>query len=254
MSVIRVNKTKDYTVMSNYHLKDRRLSLKAKGLLSIMLSLSDEWQYSIAGLVAISKENETAIKSTLHELKEYGYLVVIKKMPNETDSGRIEYEYNIYEHPHEPQKQVEEKQDVENLPVEPQGVENQGQLNTNISNTKKANTKESNNNNISAEFENLWKMYPRKIGKQKAYTAYAKARKSGVTFEQVQQGIENYNKQINAKQTETEYIKHGSTWFGNGCWGDEYDFAPRTSTDKKMYGANGIAINPYANDDLDGIL
>ena len=142
MATFRVERNKNYTVMSNYHLKDRRLSLKAKGLLSIMLSLSDEWHYSIAGLVAISKENETAIKSTLTELKQYGYLVITKKMPNETDSGRIEYEYNIYEHPQETPKQEVEKQGVENLPVESQGVENQGQLNTNTSNTKESNTKE----------------------------------------------------------------------------------------------------------------
>ena len=144
MAVFRVNKTTDYTVMSNFHLKDRRLSLKAKGLLSTMLSLSDEWHYSIAGLVAISKENESAIKSTLTELKTYGYLVIEKKMPNETTSGRIEYEYSIYEQPQI--KQEVEKQGVENQPLEFQGVENPGQLNTNIANTKELNIKISNTN------------------------------------------------------------------------------------------------------------
>ena len=61
MSVIRVNKTKDYSVMSNYHLKDNNLSLKAKGLLSVMLSLPDNWKYTVSGLVSICKENETSI-------------------------------------------------------------------------------------------------------------------------------------------------------------------------------------------------
>lgn len=143
MAVIRVKKTKNYTVMSNYHLKDKRLSLKAKGLLSIMLSLSDEWHYSIAGLVAISVEKETAIKSTLEELKTCGYLVVIKKPPSETESGRFEYEYHIYEQPIEKQaleNQEVEKQDIENLPLEILGVENQGQLNTKELNTNKLNT------------------------------------------------------------------------------------------------------------------
>lgn len=134
MATIRVEKTKDYTVMSNYHFKEKNMSLKAKGLLSIMLSLPDNWDYSIAGLVSICKENETAIKSTLDELKEFGYLQVIKKMPNETDSGRIEYEYIVYE-----KKQEGKKQDLENLGVEIQGVENQGQLNTNKVNTNKLN-------------------------------------------------------------------------------------------------------------------
>lgn len=136
MSVFRVEKSKNYTTMSNYHFKEKEMSLKAKGLLSLMLSLPDDWDYSIAGLVSICKENETAIKSTLNELKEFGYLQVIKKFPNETQTGRLEYEYIIYE---KSQKQEDKKQDIENLPVEIQPIENQAQLNTNILNTKKEN-------------------------------------------------------------------------------------------------------------------
>ena len=128
MAVFKINKTKDYTVMSNHHLRDKSLSLKAKGLLSQMLSLSEDWDYTIQGLCSINKENETAINSTLKELKDNGYLIVTKKMPNETKSGRIEYVYDIYESP----KQEGEKQDLENLGVEVQGVENQGQSNTDI--------------------------------------------------------------------------------------------------------------------------
>ena len=142
MSVIRVNKTKNYTVMSNEHLKDKRLSLKAKGLLSVMLSLPDTWDYSISGLVAICKESETAVKSTLRELKSCGYLVVTKKMPDETESGRIEYVYDVFEQA-QTGKQGVEKQGVENLGVENLGVENVRQLSTKESSTKESNTKES---------------------------------------------------------------------------------------------------------------
>ena len=142
MSVIRVEKTKNYTVMSNYHFKEKTMSLKAKGLLSLMLSLPDTWNYSIAGLVAICKENETAIKSTLKELQEFGYVSIEKILPNKTESGRIEYVYNIFEKP----KQEGEKQGVENLPLEIQRVENQVQLNTKQSNTNKTNTKEKKKN------------------------------------------------------------------------------------------------------------
>jgi len=74
MSVFRVEKNNNYTTMCNVHLKDKNLSLKAKGLLSIMLSLPDDWKYSINGLCSICKENETAIKSTLKELEESCYL------------------------------------------------------------------------------------------------------------------------------------------------------------------------------------
>lgn len=137
-----MNKTKNYTVMSNEHLKDKRLSLKAKGLLSVMLSLPDTWDYSVNGLVAICKESETAVKSTLNELKSCGYLVVTKKMPNETESGRIEYVYDIFEQA-QTEKQAVEKQGVENLGVENLGVENVRQLSTKESSTDKSNTKES---------------------------------------------------------------------------------------------------------------
>lgn len=116
MATVRVVKTTNYTVMSNYHLRDANLSLKAKGLLSIMISLPAEWDYSVDGLVAICSEGITAVKSALAELKEAGYLVVRKLLPNETKTGRIEYEYLVYEIP--PEKQDTEKQGVENLPVE----------------------------------------------------------------------------------------------------------------------------------------
>jgi len=148
MAVLRVNKTKDYTVMSNYHFKEKEMTLKAKGLLSQMLSLPDSWDYSIAGLVAINKENESSIKSTLNELKKFGYLKVTKLMPNETKTGRIEYLYDIYEKPYpiqEAEKQETEKQELENQPLENQPLENQRQYN-NI--TKELNTNELTTNEL----------------------------------------------------------------------------------------------------------
>lgn len=154
MAVFKINKTKDYTVMSNHHLKETEMSLKAKGLLSVMLSLPETWDYSISGLVAICKENESAINSTLKELKDFGYLRVDKFMPNQTKSGRIEYVYNIYEIPQQNQcteKQEQEKQGLENQcleiqGVENQGVENQGQYNINNKSTNKLNNNKLNTN------------------------------------------------------------------------------------------------------------
>ena len=170
-SVCRVHKTANYTVMSNYHLQSRNLSLKAIGLLSKVFSLPDGWDYSIVGLTCICKENETAIKSALNELKEWGYLTVTKLMPSETKSGRIEYVYDFYEYsekdtlsresssiqkahtkkqevdflPLETSEITSIKQEVENLPLEILQVEflsteNQVQLNTKESITKKQST------------------------------------------------------------------------------------------------------------------
>lgn len=147
MAYFRVNKSKNYTVMSNHHLRDKNLSLRAIGLLSKMLSLSDNWDYSIKGLVAICKDKEPTVRGALSELKEQGYVVVTKLMPGTTSSGRIEYVYDIYE---SPRNQTGEKQGGGKQGLEKQGVEFQGlefldlvkraQLNTKEVSTKELNT------------------------------------------------------------------------------------------------------------------
>ena len=75
MSVFRVEKTSDYTVMSNYHLRDKSISLKAKGLLSLMLSLPEDWDYTMLGLAHISKEGVCSIQTGIDELELAGYVV-----------------------------------------------------------------------------------------------------------------------------------------------------------------------------------
>ena len=74
MSVFRVEKTKGYTVMSNHHLRNHTLSLKAKGLLSQMLSLPDDWDYTLQGLAQINKESIDAIREAVRELERAGYI------------------------------------------------------------------------------------------------------------------------------------------------------------------------------------
>lgn len=99
MSIFKVHKDNNYITISNYHFKEKNMSLKAKGLLSLMLSLPKNWDYSINGLVQLSKDNKHSVETALKELKEFGYLKIVKLMANETDTGRIEYIYNIYERP-----------------------------------------------------------------------------------------------------------------------------------------------------------
>ena len=96
MAVIRVQKTDNYTVMSNHHLRNKELSLKAKGLMSLMLSLPPQWDYSIGGLVAICKESHTSIRSALKELEQNQYLVRERK---NNEKGYFIYEYTLYEMP-----------------------------------------------------------------------------------------------------------------------------------------------------------
>ena len=94
-------------------------------------------------------------------------------------------------------------------------------LNNNKDNNKK-NKEKISKKEIDAEFESLWKRYPRKMGKESAYKSYLKARQTGTTYDEVINGLENYLKEIEVKKTETQYIKHGSTWFSQHCWQDEY--------------------------------
>lgn len=229
-----VHKNANYTVMPNCHLQERRLSLKAKGLLSVILSLPPDWDYSIAGLVAICKENETAVKSALKELKAFGYLRVTKLMPGDTESGRIEYSYDIFEQPSV--EVMEENLAIEKQGIENLGVENQGQLNTNESNTNELNTKEEKTiKEFKSEFEEIWKSYPKKQGKANALKAYIKARKNGAERAIIEVGLSNYIRYIEMNHIEPRFIKQGSTWFTQECWNDEYiqtqaQHAPQQST------------------------
>jgi predicted transcriptional regulator len=126
--------------MSNEFLRNRELSLKAKGLLAVCLSLPDTWEYSMKGLVAISKESITAIRNSMRELEEHGYMKV-NKLKN--DKGQFYYEYVIYENP-EPQKPVLDKLDIDNVDVDNVDIENQDIENVNQLNIKESNTKELN--------------------------------------------------------------------------------------------------------------
>lgn len=216
MPVFRVNKNSNYTVMSNSHLRDIRLSLKAKGLLSEMLSLPNDWNYSIAGLVAINKEEETAIKSALSELKDCGYVKITRFKPDETDSGKIEWVYDIFESPN----QHTENQPIENQPIEVLSVENQAQLNTKELTTKdkKKNNKQVKQAEIDSMFERVWKLYPKKEGKHRV-TKQAKVALYKAGEDKIIRAVENYKAKIEREHKEYQYIKQGSTFF-NGDWQD----------------------------------
>ena len=131
MAVIRVNKTSDYTVISNAHFREKSMSLKAKGLLSLMLSLPDDWDYSINGLCSICKENATAIRSTLAELEKFGYLI---RERSRDENGKFDYVYNIFEKP-QIAGQYAEKPHLEKPYAENPHADNRTQLNTNELNT-----------------------------------------------------------------------------------------------------------------------
>ena len=148
MSVFRVERTHDYTVMSNHHLKNRALSLKAKGLLSLMLSLPDDWDYTLQGLAHISLEKVDAIRKAITELENEGY---ITRTRERDEQGRLRgTEYIIRAQP------ISEKPTLEKPTLEKPTLENPTQLNNNKLNKNKPSTYEENTqSNQSKETDEL---------------------------------------------------------------------------------------------------
>lgn len=146
MAVFRVKKTRDYTVMANHHLRNKALSLKAKGLLSLMLSLPDDWDYTLKGLARICRDGVDSIAAAVNELEEAGYIV--RKRVRD-DKGRVrDMEYTILEHPKEdiPPKldfPVQENPVQDNPVQEKPEQEKCPQLSTKESNIQQSSTEES---------------------------------------------------------------------------------------------------------------
>ena len=175
MSTFRVNKNVNYTVMSNHHLQDKRLSLKAKGLLSYMLSLPDDWDYSLKGLTVGCKDGLDSVRTAVLELEEHGY---VRRQKVRNAKGQIiDYDYQVYESPVEDAPAVPGKEggpsdpsatkspksrmkpcsspflDFPNL-AEP-NLEKATQQNTNKQNTKRQSTNLSGPAGESADFDQM---------------------------------------------------------------------------------------------------
>ena len=143
MSVFRVEKNKGYTVMSNHHLRNHTLSLKAKGLLSQMLSLPDDWDYTLQGLAQINKESIDAIREAVRELERAGY---IERSRERDERGCLRGTvYTIYEQPHAeptPEEPTQEKPTLEKPMLEKPTLENPTQLNTESTKKRKRQSKD----------------------------------------------------------------------------------------------------------------
>ena len=114
MAVFRIEKTRDYTVMSNHHLRDKSLSLKAKGLLSLMLSLPEEWDYTTKGLARICKDGVDSICAGVRELEEHGYVIRQRVRNPNGQLGAIEYTILEQPRPPEPGKPERENPVLDN--------------------------------------------------------------------------------------------------------------------------------------------
>lgn len=163
MGVIRVEHNANYTTMSNYHLRDERLSLRAIGLMSKMLSLPEDWDYTVKGLCAIVKEGREAVRKALMELEAAGYLV--REQGRSAGGNFASNDYTLFEEPRDlplPKKPTTvEPTTVEPTTVLPTSV-NQPQLNNLIN---KETNKQKHAPAAAAKwepdmFERFWKAYP----------------------------------------------------------------------------------------------
>ena len=166
MAVFRVEKTKDFTIMCNHHLRNTELSLKAKGLLSLMLSLPEDWDYTTKGLAHICKDGVDSITTALKELERHGYLTRQRLRYENGQLGDIEY--TIHEKPVNAEKQAfppkrENPRQVNPTQAKPEqaepGQENPAQLNTNPQRTKKSKT------DISRTYPSIYPAEPEAAGR-----------------------------------------------------------------------------------------
>ena len=145
MAVYRIEKTKDYTTMSNYHLRDPNLSNKARGLLSTMLSLPDTWDYTTRGLAKICKDGVDGITAQLKELEQYGYL--IRHRIRDSNGRIVDMDYVIYERPHTAPPDTEKPYMVKPDVGSPR-LETPAQINIDKTSTEESNTDLSNTHSI----------------------------------------------------------------------------------------------------------
>lgn len=244
MERFEIKRSGGFTTIQNEIIKDKRLSLSALGLLTVFFSLPPTWNYSIKGLVAIRREKETAIKTAMRELKAAGYLTVEKLLPGETESGRIEYKYTVYDVPQPIEKQAaeeqaEEKQGVEILPLEVLPTENPPQYNNNqsipyLSNnqgTKKEDTPQppKRQRRVSQltlsqaeSFARFWEIYPRKVAKESAEKAWAKIDPPEHLVSRIILAVEN-QKKVDSRFREIRFTPHPATWLNGREWENTYE-------------------------------
>lgn len=217
MAVFRVDRNKNYTHMANYHFRDRELSLRAKGLLSLMLSLPEDWDYSLAGLTTLSGDGESATRAALKELEKKGFL---ERKPIRESGKFVDWEYLIYEKP-VGEKPVVEKPQVANPLLEKPVVENRTQLNTKESNTNQSSTNEVSTKQDIYPFDEFWSAYPKKKAKEAARKAWVKLKPDETLGKEIIQAVIESAKTKDWLKENGKYIPYPATYLNGKRWEDE---------------------------------
>lgn len=230
-----VQRTAGYTVMSNHHLRDKRLSLKAKGLLSVILSLPEDWDYTIAGLALICDCGRDMIRAAIQELEKAGYISRMQVNESGKFGGN---QYVIREIPVEqsaeplPGFPTTENPPTKNpLPGNPTQI-NKEILNTDLSITDKSNTDKTTPRKArtaakDTEFDRFWAEYPRKTDKKKARAAFGRVK---VPLETLLDALRIQKASDQWQRNGGRYIPHPTTWLNGERWNDA---TPETKTDRR---------------------
>lgn len=207
---------------------DKDLRPNEKLLYGEITALSDKHGYCWATNRYFAELYEVTVKCVskwINHLIEKGYLFskILYEEDGKTVSQRIICVRPIREEDNPPIHQKEDTplhQKEDTLSIKSSNIIIQDIITQEVN--EKENIKRKSESELESDFEELWKLYPRKVGKKDAFKYYKAAIKNGTTNEQIRQGIENYNAWLKAKN-ETEYIKHGSTFFSKEAWNDDYD-------------------------------
>lgn len=241
--IIRVEKSNNFSVINNEFLRRDDLSWKAKGIMAYLLTLPDDWKVYTDEIAKHSKDGRDGFLAGWRELKNNGY---IERYPVKKAGKIVRWETVVRENP--VTKGIPPFTDLPQVGNPVTGFPSNGNSHpTNYLSTNYLDIQNTNENNntaepanaepvpdYAAEFNELWKLYPkgRKQGKDKAKATYIRERKkkNGPTFELVKCKLLDYIKQIKIKQTQPQFIKQGGTWFNQHGWADEYDFTAAAPT------------------------
>lgn len=214
MAIVKISKNKNYTTISNFHLQDSNLSLKAKGLLTLMLSLPENWDYSVKGLEKICIETKNTINNILKELETNGYLT--RKMI--FNNGKIsDWEYTIYEEKQYLKNEDIENEDIKNCDVNK--ITKEQKVNNYINLTKEQNKK----NIIKENFEKFWQSYPKKQNKSKTEIWFKKNKPNEELMNLILEKLELFKKTKEWKKNNGQFIPMPTTWLNGKRWEDEID-------------------------------
>ena len=238
---VRVEKNRNYTTIHNEFLKRKDISWKAKGIMTYLLSLPDDWVVNLDEIKRNATDGESSFRSGWKELVNSGY--VSRQPVRDEKTKKIDYwETVIKESVSESKSHNVENHNVGihqlgNHKVDNRELLSTKELSTNkpITNIQKEHQPSKDGQSTSERFEVLWKEYPRKEGKKKAFASYKRALKNGVTDEEIMEGLEKYNQYIKKEKTDRKYIAHGSTWFNENRWQDEYDVNSNKGSNKKSW-------------------